>query len=147
MTAAPLFTLELSDFTPGAKLAAKGSFKGIGFGGHATVAKFEPNHLELDVRAQKLVFSFDVKLRFVRDAQGNADFWGGLPSGKTFAGEPTHVKHVMTVREQSPEQTVFEFPFEEKGKRVMKTVSVVKAGPQALRIVYDSVELTLSLAR
>jgi hypothetical protein len=150
--AAHLFSLELPRFVPGAKLEiAEGSFRGIGFGGRATVTKFDADHLELDLRVTKLVFHIDVKLQFRRDAQGKAQFFGGRPDGKRTGSEPAHVKHTMTVTEQTPERTVFEFSIDDSNSsQSMRTVVVERRqvkGAEAMRITYDRYAMTLAPAR
>src|SRR5450432_2686072 len=113
----PLFAMQLTGFSPGAKLGvAKGSFRGIGFGGKATVAKFDANTLELDVRVSKLLFHIDVKLQFHIDAQGTPMFFGGRPDGKRTGSEPAHVKHTMNVKSQSANGTVFDLQTEDTEK-------------------------------
>lgn len=149
----PLFAMQLTGFSPGTKLqVARGSFRGIGFGGRGTVVKFDPHNLELDLRVTKLLFHIEVKLRFQADAQGNALFYGGRPDGKRTGSEPAHVKHEMTVKTQTPEGTVFEFPFDDQksGGPVLRQVAVEKTlakGADAMRITYDRYELTLVPAR
>jgi hypothetical protein len=78
------------------------------------VVRFDPEHLELDLRVTKLLFHINVVLRFLPDGKGNVSFFGGRPDGKKTGNEPAHVKHLMTVRSQTPERTVFEFEMIEK---------------------------------
>ncbi len=142
-----LFAMQLSGFQPGAKLeVAHGSFRGIGFGGRATVAKFDPENLELDVRVSKLLFHIDVKLKFNRDPEGTATFVGGRPDGKRTGSEPAQVKHTMTVKTQTPERTVFEFSFQDATRQLAVEKTYAK-GSEALRITYDRYEMTLVPSR
>jgi hypothetical protein len=147
--AIPLYAMRFGGFVPGAKLeVTKGSFRGIGFGGQATVAKFDASTFELDVRVTKLLFHIDVKLRFYLDAQGNIQFFGGRPDGKRTGREPAHVKHTMTVKSQTPERTVFEFQMEDgkPGVVATKQVAVEKTrakGTDAMRLQYERIEMTL----
>ena len=146
------FAMQLARFTPGAKLeVVQGSFRGIGFGGTGSVVKFDAEHLELDLRITKLLFHINVVLRFRPDGQGNVSFFGGRPDGKPTGREPAHVKHVMIVKSQTPERTVFEFEMLENDKPVTKQFAVektfVKGGVEALRFAYERIELTLAPAR
>lgn len=146
------FAMQLARFTPGAKLdVVHGSFRGIGFGGSASVVKFDPEHLELDLRVTKLLFHINVVLRFEPDGKGNVSFFGGRPDGKKTGNEPAHVKHIMTVKSQTPERTVFEFEMVEKDKPVTKQLVVektfAKGGVEAMRFTYDRFELTLAPGR
>ena len=145
------FAMQLPGFQPGAKLdIVDGSFRGVGFGGSAVVVKFDPEHLELDLRVTKLVFHINVVLRFGPDEGGKVSFFGGRPDGKTTGREPAHVKHTMTVKSQTAERTVFEFEMLEKDRPVTKQVAVEKTqvkGVDALRLTYERIELTLRPAR
>src|SRR4051794_11020796 len=118
MSHPPLFAMELSGFSPGSRLSVvHGTFRGIGFGGQATVAKFDAHTLELDVRVTKLLFHIDVKLNFHIDAQGAPLFVGGRPDGKKTGSEPAQVRHNITVKRQSPEATVFDLHMEDHTTR------------------------------
>ena len=140
--------MQLPGFSPGAKLdVAQGSFRGIGFGGSATVAKFDPNNLELQVRVTKLLFHINVNLQFQVDAEGNAQFFGGRPDGKKTGSEPAHVKHTMTVKSQTPYRTVFEFMMDDKTTRQVAVEKTQARGTDALRISYDKYEMTLVPSR
>ena len=143
-----LLAAEPAGFFPGATLdIANGGFRGIGFGGRATVAKLDANHFELDLRVSKLLFHIEVKLKFELDARGQVQFFGGRPDGKATGSEPAHVKHTMTIVSQTPERTVLEFPFEDgKNGTVIRQVVLEKArvkGAEGLRLTYDRFELTL----
>ncbi len=140
--------MQLAGFAPGSKLeVANGNFRGIGFGGHATVAKFDDHTLELDVRVSKLVFHVDVRLQFFITAEGTPMFIGGRPDGKRTGSEPAQVKHTMIVKSMTPDASVFELQVED-GKRgvITREVAVEKMqvkGADALRFAYDRYELTL----
>lgn len=146
------FAMQPARFTPGAKLeVVQGSFRGIGFGGTASVVKFDAEHLELDLRITKLLFHINVTLQFRPDGQGNVSFFGGRPDGKKTGNEPAHVKHLMTVKSQTPERSVFEFEMIEKDQPVTKQLVVektyVNGGVEALRFIYDRIEMTLAPRR
>ena len=155
MSEAPLpelFAMQLTGFTPGSKLdVAKGSFRGIGFGGRATVAKFDTHNLVLDIRVTKLLFHIDVKLNFHHDAEGKPLFFGGRPDGKKTGSEPAHVKHSMTVATLTPERSVFDLQIDDAEKgTVIRQVSVEKTrhnGADAMRLTYDRYEMTLAPSR
>jgi hypothetical protein len=145
-----LFAMQLTGFVPGAKLdVAKGSFRGIGFGGRATVAKFDAHTLVLDIRVTKLLFHIDVKLQFHHDAEGRPLFFGGRPDGKKTGNEPAHVKHSMTVKSKTPEGSVFDLKIDEAGT-IIRPVAVEKTrhdGVEAMRLTYDRYEMTLVPSR
>jgi hypothetical protein len=148
----PVFAMQLTGFSPGAKLEiVNGSFRGIGFGGTANIIKFDGDAFELDLRVTKLLFHINVKLRFhPPDANGKVEFFGGRPDGQKTGSEPAHVKHTMTITSQTHERTVFEFEMIEKDVPVKKKLSVEKTrvkGSDALRFVYDRYELTLAPKR
>jgi hypothetical protein len=143
------FAMQLARFTPGAKLdVVHGSFRSIGFGGSASVVKFDAEHLELELRVTKLLFHIDVVLRFEPDGEGNVSFFGGRADGKKTGSEPAHVKHLMTVKSRTPERTLLEFEMIENDQPVIKQLVVEKTyvdgGVEALRLTYDRFELALA---
>jgi hypothetical protein len=148
MSPAALFALQLHGFSPGSKLdVVRGSFRGIGFGGHATVVKFDAHTLELDVRVSKLLFHIDVKLNFHIDAEGNPLFVGGRPDGKKTGSEPAQVRHTISVKRQSPEVTVFDLLMDDKTTREVAVEKTQVKGADALRITYDRFELMVASRR
>jgi len=153
MTQPRLFAMQVDGFAPGSKLEiAKGSFRGIGFSGHATVVKFDEHALELVLRVSKLLFHIDVQLNFHVTPEGRPQFFGGRMDGKRTGSEPAHVRHWMTVKSQTPERTVFNLELEDqKSHRTeLREVAVERTqlkGAPALRLTYDRFELMLAPAR
>jgi hypothetical protein len=123
----------------------KGSFKGHGFGGKATVSAFDGKTLDMMVNAKAMIFiKVNVHMRFELQPDGSVLFVGERVGKKDKAEKdsaetanmPEKVGTKLTVRSQKPGETVFNTP--DGG-----TVTLTATPNGGIGIDYDKYKITL----